>query len=904
LTRKVTPAETEKILDWLAKDAQAKAVIDRKVSSIVASQLDENLTAWEQWKILSQQYSWNDLLSQYELRARVHSEKLKDAEDAVRYLGIFEDARRCFIQMGITYSDDEVVFDLLQGLPDIIEWQIFRELAMTKLNTSSSSTMSSTSTCFSDVAKSFAEKANAIVGKRRLAGPGSEYANAVTSPVSNFAPARINSATGLKMHRNNPKGIKCANTSCAHLPRVDNHDHDHCYWPGGGMEDKAPAWIRSRSKLRTETAAAAITYTPTTEIANSAMEPKHRRELSCTSIDKLSTSHIPRFAALLDSGTTSHIIIDRSHFIDFTPEDHPPVKTANQGELVTLGWGTCVADITIGGVEHRITLRDCLYAPKAVFNLISVGRMLQWGWDCVFKGSLLSLGPYCEFSHKGRCLGQVPMVGNLCQLDMHFVPQARLSTAPVAMEITAFIEQPLTWDTWHARLGHPGGDSVKCLPIIVTGVKVGKDTLLQRCEACVMAKHPCRPFPSSETPRADHILDLIHSDVCGPFPVQMPHGKVYFIMFLDNHMHLINIQLLTSKDQALQAWTIVKNLWENHAKRWVKFFRSDNGGEYISGAFTKALQDTGIKRQLTLLYAHQQNGKAEWAIHTIQGRSHAMLEAVGLPQHLWGEVVLTAGYLWNHTESRSLPPGKTPYEMVNGKQPDLSHLRIFGSHCWARIPAELQTKFGLHFRRTIFMGYPEGVKGYRVRDAATGTFFTARDIIFDEGSSPPADSESDDDDENSIDTVPDPMSLTSTSSTPSTPVPPPSTDQPRRFGRIRLQTEKGRMYTADIAAAKARLERGNTIKGVDEVPSMGVEDAESTSLGNIEPNGDIPEVVVNIIIEKQAHLAIRSDKHHDPYAVDYDLKIPPATYEEAMHRPNCYRPTLIFPDFSLFFLTF
>jgi hypothetical protein len=53
------------------------------------------------------------------------------------------------------------------------------------------------------------------------------------------------------------------------------------------------------------------------------------------------------------------------------------------------------------------------------------------------------------------------------------------------------------------------------------------------------------------------------------------------------------------------------------------------------------------------------------------------------------------------------------------------------------------------------MGYSEGVKGYCVRDAATRTFFTARDVIFDEGSSLLVDSESDDDDETSIATVPD-----------------------------------------------------------------------------------------------------------------------------------------------------
>ena len=110
----------------------------------------------------------------------------------------------------------------------------------------------------------------------------------------------------------------------------------------------------------------------------------------------------------------------------------------------------------------------------------------------------------------------------------------------------------------------------------------------------------------------------------------------------------------------------------------------------------------------------------------------AMLNAAKLPPSLWGEAVLTAVYLWNCTESVSLPPGVTPFEMVNGRKPDLLHIRVFGSRCWARIPTELQTKLGPHTRCGIFMGYPEGVKGYRVRDAISKVFFVARDIEFDE----------------------------------------------------------------------------------------------------------------------------------------------------------------------------
>ena len=109
-----------------------------------------------------------------------------------------------------------------------------------------------------------------------------------------------------------------------------------------------------------------------------------------------------------------------------------------------------------------------------------------------------------------------------------------------------------------------------------------------------------------------------------------------------------------------------------------------------------------------------------------------MLEATSLPTILWGEAILTAAYLWNRTESAALLPGKTPYEMVNNKKPDLSHLRVFGSHCWAQIPAELQSKLGPKYCWAIFMGYPEGVKGYCLHDSSTDTFFVVCDVMFDE----------------------------------------------------------------------------------------------------------------------------------------------------------------------------
>lgn len=90
-----------------------------------------------------------------------------------------------------------------------------------------------------------------------------------------------------------------------------------------------------------------------------------------------------------------------------------------------------------------------------------------------------------------------------------------------------------TWDLWHARLGHVGGDIAKLLPGVVQGIRVTSAAAQTRCESCVVAKHPRQPYPSSVSAPTRMFLELIHTDLCGPFPTPTLHGKRYFIVFID-----------------------------------------------------------------------------------------------------------------------------------------------------------------------------------------------------------------------------------------------------------------------------------------------------------------------------------------------------------------------------------
>ena len=141
----------------------------------------------------------------------------------------------------VSYTTEESVFDLLQGLPDRVDWEIFCKLMLSKLSLnpslSSPSPGSSTTTfSFSDASKLLLKKANAIVGQCKLAGPGLEYVNAAVKS------RKTNPTTGVHIHKNNPSSVCCVNPLCTGKSWAKTPDKDHCYWPGGGMESQAPPW--------------------------------------------------------------------------------------------------------------------------------------------------------------------------------------------------------------------------------------------------------------------------------------------------------------------------------------------------------------------------------------------------------------------------------------------------------------------------------------------------------------------------------------------------------------------------------------------------------------------------------------------------------------------------------------
>ena len=75
--------------------------------------------------------------------------------------------------------------------------------------------------------------------------------------------------------------------------------------------------------------------------------------------------------------------------------------------------------------------------------------------------------------------------------------------------------------------------------------------------------------------------------------------------------------------------------------------------------------------------------------------------------------------------------GKTPYEKWNKRNPNVSHLRIFGSLVFVKTTGRL-SKLEDTSKCMVFMGYEAGSKAYICLDPVTFKFHINRDVIFDE----------------------------------------------------------------------------------------------------------------------------------------------------------------------------
>ncbi|KAG3044231.1 hypothetical protein PI125_g27222 [Phytophthora idaei] len=152
------------------------------------------------------------------------------------------------------------------------------------------------------------------------------------------------------------------------------------------------------------------------------------------------------------------------------------------------------------------------------------------------------------------------------------------------------------------------------------------------CDGCALDKQTRVSHMPKSPKHARKLLEVIHSDVCGPMQTSTFSGKRYFVTFIDEYSHFCVVYLLRNKSEVADKFAGFVALAETQTGKVVETLRSDNGGGYTSGEMAKFCKRHGIHQKFTPPYTPKSNGVAERMNRTLVECARCMLEHAGLPK--------------------------------------------------------------------------------------------------------------------------------------------------------------------------------------------------------------------------------------------------------------------------------
>ncbi|GJW20918.1 putative ribonuclease H-like domain-containing protein [Tanacetum coccineum] len=146
-------------------------------------------------------------------------------------------------------------------------------------------------------------------------------------------------------------------------------------------------------------------------------------------------------------------------------------------------------------------------------------------------------------------------------------------------------------------------------------------------------------------------LQLLHMDLFGPTSIRSIDHKHYSLVVTDDFSRFSWVFFLGTKDETFYILRDFITFVENQLTKKVKAIRCDNGTEFKNSNLIELCGSKGIKRD-----------------YSVARTPTTKCEAVSTACYVLNRVLVTR------------PHNKTPYELLSGKVPNISHLKPFGCH--------------------------------------------------------------------------------------------------------------------------------------------------------------------------------------------------------------------------------
>ncbi|GJS40126.1 putative ribonuclease H-like domain-containing protein [Tanacetum coccineum] len=378
--------------------------------------------------------------------------------------------------------------------------------------------------------------------------------------------------------------------------------------------------------------------------------------------------------------------------------------------------------VTFGGGEGRITGKGTIRTPKLdfenvyyvkelqQFNLFSVSQICDKKNRVLFTDTdCLVLSNDFKLPDESMVLLRVPRKHNLYTFNLNnLAPKENLACLVAKASSDEAVK-------WHRRMGHVNYKNMN---------KLVKDNLVRglppklfindhTCVACCKGKqHKATYKAITAVSSISEPLQLLHMDLFGPTSIRSIDHKYYCLVITDDYSRFCWVFFLETKDETYPILKDFISLVENQLNKKVKAIRCDNGTEFKNAKLIELCGEKGIKRDYSNARTPQQNGVAERKNRTLIEAARTMLADSKLPTMFWTEAVSTACYVLNRVLITN-PHNKTPYALLTGKTPSISHFKPFGCHVTILNTSDHLGKFDGKADEGYLVGYSASNRAYR-----------------------------------------------------------------------------------------------------------------------------------------------------------------------------------------------
>ncbi|GJR88474.1 putative ribonuclease H-like domain-containing protein [Tanacetum coccineum] len=414
----------------------------------------------------------------------------------------------------------------------------------------------------------------------------------------------------------------------------------------------------------------------------------------------------------LDSRCSRHMTGDRSKLINYVDKFIGTVRFENDQFASIVGYG----DYKLGNT----IISRVYYVEGLSQNLFLVGQFCDGGLEVAFRQHT------CHIRNKDMVdLLQGSRSTNLYSISLNEM----LAASPVCLLTKA--SSTKSW-LWHRRLNHLNfgtlnelarNDLVRGLPML----KYDKDHL---CPSCQLGKSKKSSHPLKTVNTNTEILHTLHMDLCGPMRVESINKKKYILVIVDDYTRFGWVRFLRTKDETPEVLKKFIVTTQRALNATVRYVRTDNGTEFVNKTLTEFFEIVGITHNTSVPRSPQQNGVVERRNQTLMEAARTMLIFAKALLFLWAEAIATACYTLNRSLIHTLH-GKTYYELLKGKKPELKYFRVFGSLCYPTNDYDDLGKLKAKADIGIFVGYAPTKKAYRIFNKRTRKIQETVHVTFD-----------------------------------------------------------------------------------------------------------------------------------------------------------------------------